>query len=374
MAGSFLTLNGIAVHNDELEARIETLYAKEQPPAEELALYLFLRQWFDSGDTMEIKTSGSTGAPKKYQVRKSAMIASARATQNFFGYGPGDGLLLCLSTDYIAGKMMVVRALTGGCNLISLPVSANPLTALAPGLDIALAAMVPLQIQTIQSELEHLPEKEERTRLAAKLHQIKRLLVGGSQISQPQRKFLADLPCRCYESYGMTETLTHIAVREIAADLPTRPFTPLPGVTLAQNIRGCLVISASHLGIKDLATSDLAELHPNGDFTILGRDDNVINTGSIKIHPEQVEEKLQRLYPDLSFFLFPVADPKFQNLVAMLIESTEPRPSLEEIRKDARKILEAYEIPKKVYYTAAFCYTESGKIIRNETIKMAAIK
>ena len=293
------------------------------------------------------------------------MVASAKVTQRFFNYKAGDNLLLCLSSDYIAGKMMVVRALTSGCNLIPVPVSANPLSALQSHTKISFAAMVPLQVQTLM-EL-----SGEQGEDVAHLHNIERLLVGGSQLSHRQEQFLASLPCRCYESYGMTETLTHIAVRRISPDPSPRLFTPLPGVTVSLDSLGCLCISVAHLDIKNLVTNDTAKITTQGQFEILGRIDNVINTGSIKVFPEQVEYKLQQLIPGVRFILFPIPDEKFQNMVAMLIESKDQQPTLEDIRKHSSGILQSHEIPKKVFYTGEFTCTPSGKINRSETIKLA---
>ncbi len=362
-----ISIDGVLFTQDELAQQARDMLATDGLEPEGRAFYGFIQRWLDAGDDIEIRTSGSTGPPKSYRVRKSAMTASAKATEAFFKYRAGDNLLLCLSADYIAGKMMIVRALTSGCNLVTVPVSANPLSSLQSQANIEFAAMVPLQIQTLMD----LSRKHEAA--IAKLGSIKKLLVGGSQVNDRQAQFLANLPCTCYESYGMTETLTHIAVRRITPDPERRTFTALPGVSVAVDARGCLSISVAHLDIRNLATNDLAKVISPGEFEITGRIDNVINTGGVKVSPEQVENKLQQLYPDVRFIIFPMADDKFQNMVVLLIESREEKPSLEDIRRKAAGVLQPYEMPRKIFYADKFSYTSSGKIKRQETLDRAAI-
>lgn len=357
-----ISIDGVLFSRDELAQKAWDMLAGDGLDREGRAFYGFIQSWLDKGDHLEIHTSGSTGPPKSYRVGKSAMTASARATAAFFKYRAGDNLLLCLSADYIAGKMMIVRAFTSGCNLVTVPVSANPLSNLPTGTNIEFAAMVPLQIQTLME----LAQKHEA--VISKLSSINTLLVGGSQVNYRQAQFLAKLPCACYESYGMTETLTHVAVRRITADPARRTFTALPGVSVAVDARGCLSISVAHLNITNLATNDLATLTSSGEFEITGRIDNVINTGSVKVSPEQVENRLQQLYPEVRFIIFPLADEKLQNMVVMLIESKEEQPSLEEIKRQAAGVLKPYEIPRKIFYTDKFRYTASGKIKRQETV------
>lgn len=364
MAEPRFLLNGASFTKAELLSRALVFDEGRGLDRNEEAFYRFLEEWFNEEDEIEIATSGSTGTPKRYRIQKEKMVASAKATQTIFNYQAGENLLLCLSTEYIAGKMMVVRALTSGCNLITVPVTSNPLKTLEPQTRISFAAMVPLQIQTIM-EL-----SQDLSATVAHLSNIDRLLLGGSQLTHHQEQFLAGLPCRCYEGYGMTETLSHIAVRRITTDPASRYFAPLPGVSVSLDSRGCLRLSVAHLQITNLVTNDLAEITKAGSFAILGRIDNVINTGSIKVFPEQVEQKLQRIFPGVRFIVFPIPDEKFQNMVAVLIEGKSRQPSLEDIRKQSSGILQPYETPKKARYTEKFVCTSSGKIIRHKTIQL----
>ena len=268
----------------------------------------FIKEWNSPSPYVRVKTSGSTGAPKEMLVEKRRMLASARMTCDFLGLQPGDTALLCMSLDYIAGKMMVVRALERGLRLVSVEPSGHPLssrpTSQAPtpipsrgegSFDTlspaktnqaplpsggdgggCFLAMVPMQVwNTLQ-----VPEERER------LWKVRHLLIGGGAINEQLAEALQDFPGNAWSSYGMTETLSHIALRRLNGPDRSEWYTPLPGVSVSLNEEGCLVIRAPHLCDETLVTHDLTEMQnsqPDSPFRILGRRDNVVCSGGIKI-------------------------------------------------------------------------------------------
>jgi O-succinylbenzoic acid--CoA ligase len=245
----------------------------------------FLAQWNDASPTMEVRTSGSTGTPKLIYIEKERMRASARMTCDFLGLKPADTALLCMPLDYIAGKMMVVRALERNMKLLSVepsghPLADNTLSDLNEGI-VHLAAMVPLQVwNTLQ-----VPEERER------LHHIKHLIIGGGAIPQELEQELRTIPINVWSSYGMTETLSHIALRRISEDY----YSPLPGISLSQDQDDCLIINAPALCAQTLYTNDIVRFHGKDRFQVIGRRDNTICSGGIKIQIEQVEAWLQSI-------------------------------------------------------------------------------
>lgn len=245
----------------------------------------FLAQWNDASPTMEVRTSGSTGTPKLIYIEKERMRASARMTCDFLGLKPADTALLCMPLDYIAGKMMVVRALERNMKLLSVepsghPLADNTLSDLNEGI-VHLAAMVPLQVwNTLR-----VPEERER------LHHIKHLIIGGGAIPQELEQELRTLPINVWSSYGMTETLSHIALRRISEDY----YSPLPGISLSQDQDDCLIINAPALCAQTLYTNDIVRFHGKDRFQVIGRRDNTICSGGIKIQIEQVEAWLQSI-------------------------------------------------------------------------------
>ena len=245
----------------------------------------FLAQWNDASPTMEVRTSGSTSTPKLIYIEKERMRASARMTCDFLGLKTADTALLCMPLDYIAGKMMVVRALERNMKLLSVepsghPLADNTLSDLNESI-VHLAAMVPLQVwNTLQ-----VPEERER------LCHIKHLIIGGGAIPRELEQELRTLPINVWSSYGMTETLSHIALRRISEDY----YSPLPGISLSQDQDDCLIINAPALCAQTLYTNDIVRFHGKDHFQIIGRRDNTICSGGIKIQIEQVEAWLHSI-------------------------------------------------------------------------------
>ncbi len=267
----------------------------------------FLAEWHNDSPTVLVHTSGSTGKPKPMWVEKRRMEASARMTCDFLGLREGDTALLCLPLDYIAGKMVVVRSLVRGLRLVCVEPSGEPLGTETERIDFA--AMVPMQVW---SSL-RVPEQRER------LMRIRQLIVGGGAIDDALARELVGLPNQIWSTYGMTETLSHIALRRLNGPEASEWYTPFAGVTLSQTAEGCLVIDAPLVCDGQLITNDIAELANDGRFKILGRKDNVICSGGLKIQAEEVERLLSAHLRE-PFIITKRRDEKFGEVAVLLTE------------------------------------------------------
>ena len=320
----------------------------------------FLEEWNNPSPYVHVKTSGSTGAPKPMLVEKQRMLNSARITCDFLGLRPGDTALLCMSLDYIAGKMMVVRSLERGLKLTTVEPSGHPLsTSNLPPSTFHIphfTAMVPLQVyNTLQ-----VPEERER------LKKIKHLIIGGGAIDDSLAAELKDFPNNIWSTYGMTETLSHIALRRLNGPEASEWYTPFPSVHLSLSDEGCLIIDAPEVCPEPLITNDIAEISHNGDFPrcekfrILGRKDNVICSGGLKIQAEELERQL-RPHMSAPFVISKRADEKFGEVVVLI---TEGSPS--DARIICERILPKYHQPKAYLHLDQIPLTETGKIARHK--------
>ncbi|WP_027136519.1 AMP-binding protein [Gaetbulibacter saemankumensis] len=345
-------LNGIHFSFEELND-VAYNYIKEGYPYEQI-LGWFILDWIDEKDYIYANTSGSTGVPKKVKLSKQAMVNSAIATGDFFNLEPGDSALLCLPMEYIAGKMMLIRAVILGLELdlveptskIELPVSIN----------YDFSAMVPLQVRNSLNIIEN----------------IKTLIVGGSPMSQVLKGELQTYKTHVYETYGMTETVTHIALKQInnfSDDAPefNDVFRTLEGVTVSQDERGCMVINAPKLAKDIIITNDVIKWHSHSTFEWLGRFDHVINSGGVKLFPEQIEAKLQKNM-STRFFVAALPDENLGQKLILVVESEDNR-----LDKKVFSVLDKFEIPKAIYAVSKFEETTSGKIRRRATLKKITI-
>lgn len=307
-------------------------------------VHAFLDEWNAPTDFIEVNTSGSTGAPKRIQIQKTAMISSARATGEFLGISEGDTALLSLSMETVAGKMMVVRALVLNLNLCVGDVSTDPLNGIIE--PIHFAAMVPMQLLKI---LDTNPTS---------LENVEQLILGGGPVSPGLIERIQGLPTKIYHTFGMTETVSHIALRRLNRPLEM-DFHCLPGVNVRER-EGQLIIDAPILGVHDLETNDAVILTSPTSFHWLGRTDFVINSGGIKFHPEQIETKLTALLP-YPFFICGEPDEILGEKVVLILEHSE---TLSLSKSDFSPYLDPYSIPKIVRYVPKFTYTASGKINR----------
>ena len=249
-----------------------------EPPRSrfEESTLVFIKEWLTGEAVFRMTTSGSTGTPKTVSVLREQMIASAERTARAINLQKHSRALVCIDTKYIAGKMMVVRALTTGMYIMAVEPSANPLAKIPVDNCVQFTAFVPYQVTAIlESKHPHL------------LNNLDKVLIGGAPLSVSTRTNLARFQCECYETYGMTETVSHVALRLLNTKNKQQYFEALPGVRLSQDTRGCLVISTDDLGVP-LVTNDVVELAGPGQFRWLGRFDGVINSGGVKVIPEKV--------------------------------------------------------------------------------------
>ena len=325
----------------------------------------FLSEWNNGSDRVLVHTSGSTGKPKPMMVEKKRMLNSARITCDFLGLKPGDSALLCMSLDYIAGKMVVVRSIERHLHLISVSPSGHPLKDVNE--EITFAAMVPMQVyNTLQ-----VPEERER------LSRIRHLIIGGGAIDAALEQELQALPgnIAIWSTYGMTETLSHIALRRINGDEPSEWYQPFDSVHISQTEEGCLVIDAPQVCAETLVTNDIVEIEPyiynkveKLRFRIKGRKDNVICSGGIKIQIEEVETLLKP-HLEKPFMLAKKKDGKFGEIAVLLsededikrVEATVRRLLSDESEKSSDHKKYKYWIPKEFRYVEHLPLTETGK-------------
>lgn len=344
--------NGLHFNHEELKEVAYSLI-KEGEPYEKVTGN-FLIDWLNSNDFLYVKTSGSTGQPKNIKLKKQAMVNSAIATGDFFGLEPGDKALHCLPSYYIAGKMMFVRALVLGLELDFVEPSSHPIFDYEKHYDFC--AMVPLQLKNTIDYIGN----------------IKTIIVGGSMVTKPLLKRIKNASSRFYETYGMTETVTHVAVRRLESKAGIREddFNALPNVTFDQDDRNCLIINAPKLVNEPLVTNDICDLKSETSFDLLGRYDNVINSGGVKLFPEQIEAKLQPAIPQ-RYIVASEEDTDLGEKLILIIEN--PMDSTDDILKSIKSLntLDKFEIPKKIYTVEKFLETNTGKIQRKKTIKAA---
>ena len=316
-----------------------------------MTLEEFLAQWNDTSDVIEVHTSGSTGKPKRLLVEKRRMVNSARITCDFLGLKEGDSALLCMPLDYIAGKMVVVRSLVSHLHLISVMPSSHPLKDVTQPIDFA--AMVPLQVYS------SLQEPAERERLMS----IRHLIIGGGAIDDSLESQLQQFPNAVWSTYGMTETLSHIALRRISGENSSLWYSPLDGVDVSLSSDSCLEIYAPQVNPEKLHTNDIAELRtlPDGskEFRILGRKDNVIDSGGIKIQAEEVE-RLLRPHLSCGFMITKVSDARLGEAVTLLVESDD----VDNILAVCKHVLPRHWVPRHIFPESHIPITETGKPAR----------
>lgn len=329
----------------------------------------FLQEWNSPSETLLVHTSGSTGKPKPMWVEKQRMLNSAHITCDFLGLRPGDSALLCMSLDYIAGKMMVVRSIERKLRLFSVKPSGHPLSdeslAKMVEMDFDFVAMVPMQVyNTLQ-----VPQERER------LSRIKHLIIGGGAIDDALAEGLRSLPGAVWSTYGMTETLSHIALRRLNGEEASEWYQPFDSVGVSLNSDGCLVIDAPLVCSEPLVTNDIAEIKqqetsshssdassslktssPHVLFRIKGRKDNVICSGGIKIQIEEVENLL-RQHLDAPFLLAKKKDEKFGEIAVLVTESGD----LEGVEAICRQVLPKYWVPRQYLHFDQLPMTETGK-------------
>lgn len=342
-------LNGRAFSADDLREVGYSLVKEGEDFEQEIGD--FLLEWVSDSEQITTRTSGSTGPPKLRTIKKQQMVRSALATGNFFNLNPGNSALLCLPSRFIAGKMMLVRAMVLGLSLDYVPPRTQPLEDLTRQYDFC--AMVPGQFL---KSIEMLPH-------------IRILIIGGAPLGGMGIKEAQSLSTEIYETFGMTETISHIALRRI--NPLNKFFRTLPNIRVATDSRGCLTVYAPEFADVPIQTNDLVHLVSETEFEWLGRVDNVINSGGIKLIPEMIEQKLQ---PFISgrFFVSGLADEILGEKLVLILEAEKPPKNLlEKLHKEAS--LEKNELPKEIHIISAFANTESGKVNRPATLSALSI-
>ncbi|WP_372756486.1 AMP-binding protein [Mariniflexile sp.] len=342
-------LDNISYNHEEL-MEVAYSYVKEGVSYQQ-ELGNFLLDWLDYKDYIITKTSGSTGKPKNIKIKKQAMVNSALATGDFFNLKPGDKVLHCLPANFIAGKMMMVRAIILGLELDMVEPTALPKIDYEK--DYAFCAFTPMQLKNF----------------AEYLNNIKTVIVGGGYVSEAIIEAIKDKKPEVYETYGMTETVTHIAVKKLNnfkdTDSSTfNHFKTLPNITVTTDDRDCLVINAPYLSEEKIVTNDIVKIHSDTSFEWIGRFDNVINSGGIKLYPEQIEKKLKKVI-DKQFFITSMPDNTLGNKVVLIIED-----ETNKIDSSIFDGLDKYEKPKAVFAVSKFIETKSGKIQRAKTLDL----
>jgi O-succinylbenzoic acid--CoA ligase len=313
----------------------------------------FIQDWYSSENVIHTKTSGSTGKAKTISLEKSKMIISAKKTLSFLGLKKGDTALLCLPMSTIAAKMMIVRAIVGELNILIGSIDSNPLQLINQRIDFL--AMVPLQFQN---------SIENNT---TKLNAIKSIIVGGGPISSKLENMAISRNVKAFQTYGMTETISHVALREIGNKVDSL-YHALDGITFNEKNEQ-LIIHYPEIGIENLQTTDSVKLNNSTSFEWIGRADYIINVGGIKLNPEEIEAVLSE-YIAVPFIISSIKDDKLGEKVILLIEGNDSV-VLDEIALLEK--LTKFAIPKSTYNIPIFSRTLSGKINRIETLKLLYI-
>jgi O-succinylbenzoic acid--CoA ligase len=319
--------------------------------------------WYSDQDTFSLKTSGSTGEQKKISFNRQQLINSAQRTIDFFGLTKNNNLLCCLSPEHAAGLMMIIRALVLDGGLILLEPDRNPIIQLDKHIRIDFAAFVPYQFSAIIDNPKSLTT----------LDGCKAVILGGASVSSRLAEKIMTTKCPVYHTYGMTETLTHIALRRMNGRHPDKFFKPLKGVRLSTNTESCLVIETDDSPGTKISTNDLVRLNEDQSFEYLGRNDRVINSGGFKIHTEQLtaktEELIHSIFGEADFFYYALPDEELGQKLILLIELDQWTDNLEiNLKILLKEKLSKFEVPKSIYPIKKFERTSIGKIDQLKTI------
>lgn len=315
----------------------------------------FLLDWLKPSAVLEVKTSGSTGIPKKIKLRKEHMINSAIATGKFFELPEKSTALHCLPAEYIAGKMMLVRAMVLGWELDLVTPSSNPLDQVFKTYNFC--AMTPFQLDNS----------------IGRLHLIEKLIVGGGAVAPNLQLMVQGLNTKVYETFGMTETVSHIAAKRLNPKKKKKkeiPFKVLPNINISQDKRGCLVVKAPKVASEVVVTNDVVEILTYKKFCWKGRIDNMINSGGIKLFPEEIESKLNEII-NRRFFVTGMQDDALGEKLVLFVEADFSEELIAQLQEEINSLesLGKYEIPKKIYLIQKFEETPNGKIHRENTFR-----
>ena len=332
----------------------------------EESTFKFIKDWLSGQEDFELTTSGSTGEPKSITVSRAQMMTSALKTSERISLEKVTTVLICLDTKYVAGKMMLARCLTLGLGMMAVDPTANPLIKIPVDKCVQFTAFVPYQVAAIlESKHPHL------------LNNVDKVLIGGAPLNNTTIEELDRFQCECYETYGMTETVSHIALRRVNGGMKQQYFETLPGIRISQDERGCLVIAADYLPAP-VTTNDLVEIAGDGKFLWLGRWDRVINTGGVKVLPEKIEREIQKIFHQKSitnrFFIAALPDERLGSKVVLILEGVQMSSErVNPLLGDLKSALSAFELPKEVYHIPKFRETNTQKVDRIQTLAAATL-
>jgi o-succinylbenzoate---CoA ligase len=335
------------------------------PPTEPYfkAAYDFCRAWLRGESDFVLNTSGSTGVPKPILLQKSQMEASARMTGTALRLPAGTKALVCLNIEYVAGRMMLVRALVLDWAIVVAEPAANPLAELRQDTVIDFVAMVPLQLATCL--------EDESTR--AKVERCGKILLGGAPIPLSLENKIQKLQVPVYQSYGMTETVSHVALRRVNGPERAEEYQILDGIDFGIDGRGCLWVRGAVTNFNTIQTNDLVELKPEGTFLWLGRVDSVINSGGVKVHLDKldrvVEQVLNEMHLSNPFFHWYEADEKLGQKLVLFLEKRTVVVNVNELLAKFASLVSSYEVPKEVYLVEEFKRTPTAKIDKKATAR-----
>ncbi|MDX5481952.1 MAG: AMP-binding protein [Hymenobacteraceae bacterium] len=363
MTEKYLLLNGKKFYYDE----IANYSFRNSIPLNgyESKTLEFCRKWLNGVQEFPIQTSGSTGTPKTITLTRQQMEASAQRTVKLLQLQKGDCTLVCLNTEYIAGMMMLVRGFLADLKMIIVEPISNPLTLISREEKIDFASFVPMQLQIILQEMpEALPQ----------LNNMKGILVGGAPVSPTLQREMQRVQAPIYHTYGMTETASHIALRRLNGPQAAEYYEVLNNIEIGLDKRGCLTIKGDVSNNELLATNDVVELLTPTRFRWIGRVDNTINTGGVKVQMEKVEVAIAEAFMDLAdyprYFVASQPDELLGEKIVLIMEGEPLKEEIEEeLFSRLRGLLKKFELPKEIYYSPAFTETATGKISRQRTLQ-----
>lgn len=323
--------------------------------------YDFMKKWLEGNQEFVLHTSGSTGMPKPITVTRGQLEASAAMTGKALSLGSGTRALVCLNVGYIAGLMMLVRGLELGWELtVTEPVS-NPIAGL-DAVDFDFVAMVPMQLQAIL----------DNPGTGKQVSNLGKILLGGAPVSLALATRIKVLDVPVFQSYGMTETVSHVALKALNGSETSDAYMFLPGIEYGTDERGCLFVSGAVTNNQRVQTNDLVEI--SGDaFQWIGRADNVINSGGVKIVLDQMDQRIAAVFHDLAipnaFFCWWEPDEKLGQKLVLMIENALIGTSVEKLSAEIRTRVSTYENPKHIYFAKAFAKTATDKIDKRATFQ-----
>ncbi|HCS21113.1 MAG TPA: O-succinylbenzoic acid--CoA ligase [Bacteroidetes bacterium] len=323
----------------------------------DVSVLQFCRDWLLGMDAFMRYSSGSTGTPKAISIHRKQMLASVAATAKILKPSSTDQILLNLNPDTIGGTMSLVRAMEWGLNIHVFPADGNPMIPLDHIHPFTLCSLVPLQLHDILKDPESI----------AKLNQFRVVLLGGAAIDHALFAAIQELRPIVYHTYGMTETCSHIALRQLNGEEKQERFHPLEGVSLRLAEDRTLLIDAPMAIHTSLKTNDLARIYSDQSFEIIGRLDRTLISGGVKMQLDELEALFSPLFPDLSFFLYGLEDARLGQKMVLVLES-EPF-STPELEKKLKELAPAYKAPKAIIFAPRFERTLTGKTDRINTIR-----